>query len=110
MNPLCGQTVTVYRMEQGNVSRQVVRNCYYHQSAGETDTLLGAEGQHIFQLICEPGAYTPKIGDRVYPGIGPKQVDWETFLPCTTSGLGEISYVTPWYLQGKLHHFESGRK
>ena len=102
---LCDQTVTVYRKD----ARMVVRNCFYHQSTTREETLAGAQERQTFLLITKPGSYVPKIGDRVYPGIGPEKVDWETFLPCTVAGLGEIAYVTPWYFGGTLHHFESGR-
>ena len=106
MIPLCDQTVTVYRKDECFV----VENCFYHQSTAREDTLAGVEERRNFLLVTQPGGYVPKIGDRVYPGIGPEKVDWETFLPCTVAGLGEIAYVTPWYLGDQLHHYEAGRK
>ena len=42
--------------------------------------------------------------------IGPEEVVWEEFLPCTTEDLVEVAYVIPWYWDGQLHHVEAGRK
>ena len=110
MIPLCDAAVTVYRKDGIGVTRQVVENCFYHYGDVQEDSLLGEQLIRPFLLVTAPGAYTPRPGDRVYGGIGPEEVVWEEFLPCTTEALGEIAYVTPWYLGGELHHYESGRK
>lgn len=106
MMPLCDQTVTVYRKD----ARLVVENCFYRYTRTQDSSNLGSRQERTFLLVVPAGGYAPEIGDRIYPGIGPVTVEWETFLPCTVEGLGEVTYVTPWYFDGRLHHFEAGRK
>lgn len=106
INPLCTQTVTLYRSAPAGVERRVVTGCFYQWQQEET-----AEGleQTEFLLVL-PAGEKVQIGDRVYDGIGPEQVAWETFLPVNTPGLSQVAYVKPCYFQGKLHHTEAGRK
>jgi len=49
-------------------------------------------------------------GDRVYEGVGPIEVDWDTFIPVLVEGLGEVAYATAYYWQGDFCHTEAGRK
>ncbi len=107
MSPLCSETVTVYRRDG---TRLVVESCFYHHSTVQEDSQLGRQIARPFLLVTPPGDYIPRPGDRVCEGVGPEDVAWEELLPCTRAALGEIAYVTPWYLGGRLHHYESGRK
>lgn len=107
MIPLCRETVTVYRKSLDTVTRQVVRNCCLQLSDAIQDTDLGKHARRSFLLIVPPGAYVPKIGDRVLAGIGPAPGAWDSFLPCTTEGLCEVGVVTACKVAGKLHHYEA---
>ena len=108
--PCCNDTITVYRKENGKVRRFVVRHSLYsHEDYAAFDNL----GKHLSGrclLLLPGGKYIPRLEDRIYPGIGPKNVDWETFIPNNVRGLGELSYVTTIYLSGKIHHYEAGRE
>lgn len=106
INPLCTQTVTLYRSTPAGVERRVVTGCYYQWQQEVTGE--GLE-QTKFLLVLPPEA-SVQIGDRVYDGIGPEQMAWETFLPVNTPGLSQVAYVKPCYFQGRLHHTEAGRK
>lgn len=105
-NPLCTQTVTLYRQAVTGVKRRVITGCFYTWQREET-----AEGleQTRFLLVLPAGEQV-QIGDRVYDGIGPETVVWERFLPVNTPGLSQVAYVQPCYFQGRLHHTEAGRK
>ena len=105
-NPLCTQTVSIYSNTPAGVSRRVVSGCFYHWQRQQTPEGL----EDTTSLMVLPAGETVQIGDRVYDGIGPEQVVWETFLPVNTPGLSQINYVTPYYFQGQLHHVEAGRK
>ena len=106
INPLCTQTVTLYRALPTGVERRVIAGCFYQWQQEVT-----AEGleQTKFLLVLPPDV-SVQIGDRVYDGVGPETVEWETFLPVNTPGLSQAAYVQPCYFQGALHHWEAGRK
>lgn len=106
MIPLCDQTVTVYRKKE----RFVVENCFYRHTQVLEESDLGKRQDGQFLLVVAPGDYVPQVGDKVLPGIGPETENGEQLLPCTAEGLGQIAYVTPWYLGGTLHHYEAGKK
>lgn len=46
----------------------------------------------------------------MYEGVGPIEVDWDTFIPVLVEGLGEVAYATAYYWQGDFCHTEAGRK
>lgn len=105
-NPLQRQTVTLYRRSGDGVLRQVMENCFYSWQ----DCLAEEETGHRFErkcLLVAAGQILP--GDRVMEGVGPEQVDWESFVPVNVPALSEIAYVSPKYLGDKLHHYEAGR-
>ena len=108
--PLCDQTVTVYRKEVGGITRRVLGSCFYHWEQRQVESEEGYRQVTKFLLILPGNSFRLRIGDRVLDGVGPKTVDWETFLPVNVQGLGEVAYVTPWYWEGKLCHTEAGRK
>ena len=85
--PLCEQTVTVYRLEDGQVQRTVVDNCFYRWEDVAEDSF-----SRRFLLVV-PGAFSVKLGDRVLPGEGPETVDWVKFVPAAVEGLGQVGYV-----------------
>ena len=106
----CDQTVTVYRLTETGVARQVLYGCFYRYE----DTLTTTDSGEKFTrkcLIIQPGESQQLFpGDRVMPGIGPETVNWATFLPAAVPGLSQIAYATPWYWEGKHCHTEAGRK
>ena len=103
--PLCDRTVTLYRRKGAAVERRILEGCFYHYE----DSANEMQFQRKFLLI-RPGAEEICPGDRVFDGIGPETVDWETFLPICVPGLGEVAYATPWYWDGRNVHWEAGRK
>lgn len=103
--PLCDRTVTLYRNTEKGAQRYVLYNCYYRY----TDVL--EEGRFLRKfLLVQPGAFPICPGDRVLEGIGPEEIDWETFLPVTVPGLSQVEYAVPNYWLGQLVHWEAGRK
>lgn len=105
ISPLCDQTVTVYHLCDGTVQRQVIAGCFYRWKEQQVqDGTL----QRSFQLILPPG-YDVFVGDRIYDGVGPLEVEWQQFLPINTPGLCQVAYVTAYRLNGHPHHTEAGR-
>lgn len=103
--PLCDRTVTLYRRSGDSVERRVLVGCFYrHEDAAE-------EEQFVRKcLLIHPGAEEIRPGDRVFDGIGPEQVVWAEFLPIHVPGLSQVDYAAPWYLDGRIVHWEAGRK
>ena len=96
--PLCDRTVTLYRSDG---TRQVVENCCYRYR-----DVQGADNFFREFLLIAPVELRP--GDRIFDGIGPEQVDWETFLPVSVPGLSQAEYARYWDFPG-LSHWEAGR-
>ena len=107
---LCNQTVTLYRMENGTVRRQVVENALYRWRLEQVTDELGTRQETKFSLILA-GQHMLQPGDRVYDGTGPAITleQWPGFLPVTVPGLSQVRYVKPCYWQGELCHTEAGR-
>lgn len=103
--PLCDRTVTLYRLADGQVERTVLTGCFYRY-----EDALGEESFRRKCILIRPGGEPLFPGDRVFDGIGPETVDWETFIPLNVPGLSELSYATPWYWEGEYSHWEAGRK
>ena len=103
--PLCDQTVTVYRQEGDCVTRRVIENTFYSYE----DKLEKSRFSRHFLLIL-PGAEDIHPGDRVFDGIGPETVVWNSFLPVTVPGLSQVQYVKPISVGGILCHREAGRR
>ena len=107
--PLCDRTVTLYRRQRGGVERRVLHGCWYQwQDVLEQDR-QGERFDRKFLLI-QPGQTPLAVGDRVFDGIGPEVVDWESFLPVSVPGLSQVAYAAPRYWQGEICHWEAGRK
>lgn len=100
---LCDRTVTVYRQAENKVSRQEYQ-AYLEVEEGSTHP-EGAPVRNFLLVIPGPeGQVRP--GDRVFPGIGPKEVDWEAFLPIHVPGLLEVGRVRHYRL-GEICHTEA---
>lgn len=114
MNPLdyslCNQTVTFYRKTGEQIRREVAGNCHLSCKYREATESYGKSLEKKFQLIIPAGGFAPQCGDRVYAGIGPEEVTWETFLPALIPALYEVSFVSPCYWEGELAHWEAGHR
>ena len=109
--PMCDQTVTVYHRDGDNIVRRVVHGCYYRYEDRLTEDEQGLRFVRKFLLI-QPGENAIYPGDRVIEGEGPL-VDkrrWDAFLPATVPGLSQAAYAAPWHWEGKICHWEAGRK
>ena len=101
---LLNQQVTVYR-EDG--TRFVIPRCQFVLQKGYQVDINGQRLRHRFTLIAKaPVGLRP--GDRVLPGIGPEQVDWQEFIPEKVDGLVTVGYVQPFFWAGKVSHVEAG--
>ena len=114
MNPLdyslCQQTVTVYRKEGEELSRKVAEKCYFSASISTPTEHYGKSKEKKFLLII-PGEEIPlRPGDRIFVGIGPETVDWQTFLPARIPEVFAVSFAKPCYWNGELTHWEAGNR
>jgi hypothetical protein len=109
---LCDSTVTVYRKQGNTICREVVHNCFFLLQEEQTVELHGLQKETLCFLVMPGQTQRVFPGDRVFEGVGPQVCleDWENFLPQTVPGLAQISYVKPWFWDGKLCHVEAGRK
>lgn len=110
--PLCHQTVTLYRIGNGGVTRQVINGCYYEKSRVLEVRDLGLQQETKFLLILPGQLQQVFVGDKVYFGIGPeiKVEQWARFSSATDAKVGEVAYATPYFRNGRLCHTEAGRK
>lgn len=106
---LCDQTVTLYRRRGEEITRQVVENAHYVYEVRQVTDHLGTRQETAFLLVM-PGEVALQPGDRVYDGIGPEIVDWNSFVPVAVPGLSQVAYVRVWRWQGKACHTTAGRK
>ncbi len=100
---LCDQTVTVYS-KSGR--RQVLEGTYFALEEGVGQETGAPERR--FLLIVPGSRIRVFVGDRVLPGIGPMEVDWETFLPVHVPGLVEVGCTRHYRLDGEVTHMEAG--
>ena len=103
--PLCDRTVTLYRKCGDGVKRWVLEGCFYRYE----DQITEERFDRKFVLVY-PGAEEICPGDRVFDGVGPEQVVWAEFLPIRVPGLSEAAYASAGHWQGKIVHWEAGRK
>ena len=107
--PLCDQTVTVYRQDQG-VQRFVVEGCFYRHREALVEIAEGVRREKTCLLVVPGEKFLPRVGDRICAGVGPEQVEWESLLPVYVPTLTELNYVEPQYWMGNICHIEAGRK
>lgn len=110
--PFCDRTVTVYRLDRGQVQRLVVENCYYFWEQKQVTDLYGTRQDTKFLLVMPGACQRVFVGDRIYDGIGPEisAQQWPGFLPCAVPGLGQVSYVRCAWWDGQICHVEAGNK
>ena len=98
---LCDRVVTLYRLRKGQVLRQVTKAFYHYKDVQLEDRFC----REFLLVLPEEIPLLP--GDRVFDGVGPEAVDWETFLPVTVPGLSQIGRVSPYRFREKFHHIEA---
>ena len=102
-HPLCRKTVTLYRKSG---LRLVIDGCFYSFQDCLTEE---EEGQRFDRKCLLITSRQVLPGDRVMEGVGPEDIDWESFIPVNVPTLSEIAYASPKYIGGVLHHYEAGR-
>lgn len=68
---LCQQTVTVYHMEGGAVTRTVYTKAYLERKKTESVGATGSSEENGFLLVVPGGAQACRVGDKVFDGEGP---------------------------------------
>ena len=108
---MCDQTVTVYHKEGDTVARRVAHGCYYRFEDSLSEDVRGLQFRRKFLLI-QPGQAQIFPGDRILEGEGPviDESKWDRFLPSVVPGLSEAAYAAPWHWEGRICHYEAGRK
>lgn len=104
---LCDQTVTIYRKKGEDVTRQILGNCYFSGQHNTPTETYGKSQEKKFRLII-PGDTPILCGDRIYEGIGPAEVEWETFVPAAVPALYEVRFAKPCHFMGEITHWEAG--
>lgn len=114
---LCNQTVTLYRLQEQQVIRKVLAECYLEYKTQQDTGSYGTQMERPFLLIVPCWQQDkPEIpvmpGDRIYAGIGPEVTNqqWRSFVPANVAELMQAEYVQPCYFGGHLCHTEAGRK
>lgn len=102
---LCNQTVTLYGVRGGEILRRVAEGCYLASESGITENTFGKSRLKKFLLII-PGDQDLQPGDRVFEGVGPEGVNWQSFVPAFTEGLYEIGRVKKQLWEGEITHTE----
>ena len=112
MNPLdyslCQQTVTVYQKKGEEISRHVAEKSYFSGSVSTPTEPYGKSKEKKFLLMIPGEEISLQPGDRIFAGIGPADVDWQTFLPVTVSQLYEAGSVRACRWEGRITHWEAG--
>lgn len=113
MNPLsyslCCETVTLYRQQGETVLRQVIPNCHMRAQHSTPAEPYGKSMEKRFLLMI-PEDVPLCCGDRIYRGIGPEAVDWQSFVPATVQELYEVSFAKPCFWEGEFAHWEAGNR
>lgn len=97
---LCDRVVTIYRPRGDKMHRTVTRGFYHYKDVWYPDRF----DREFLLVLWEDIPLAP--GDRIYDGVGPKTVDWDSFLPVNCPGLSQVGVVTPCFHRGSLHHWE----
>lgn len=105
---LCCQTVTLYRLEDGQLVRRQIPGCGLWQQKERKNTPSGEQLQEVSLLIVPWEQEQLLPGDRVYDGIGPQITlqQWPSFVPAAYPGLTRISRVRRCSFFGEFCHWE----
>lgn len=107
---LFSQTVTVYRLQDGQVLRQEIENCHMYMQTFLQPHVHGSRLRKDFTLIIPGNRADLQPGDLVYHGIGPVITGegWQDFVPAAVPHLAQAEYVQPVYFNGQVHHIQAG--
>ena len=109
---LCRDTVTVYRLQEEGVHRQVLEDCLLTWEEQTVKDVYGSRKGTDFLLIHPGKTQAVFPGDRVLAGIGPEitKEEWGAFIPAAVPGLGQVSFVRSYRWDGELQHIEAGSR
>ena len=114
MNPfdysLCQQTVTVYQKRGEEISRKIAEGSCFSATLTTPTESYGKSMEKTFLLIIPGAEISLQPGDRIFTGIGPETVDWQTFLPVLIPEVFEVSFAKPCYWEGSITHWEAGNR
>ena len=113
MNPLdyslCDQIVTVYHKSGETVTRKVIPNAHLSKKVSTPNEGYGKSKEKTFLLII-PEDFPIFPGDRIYAGIGPETVDWQSFVLALVSEVYEAAFAKPCCWMGEVTHWEAGNR
>jgi len=98
---LCDRVVTLYRPREDGIHRQETAAFYHYKDVWEQDRF-----RREFLLVL-PEDIPLQPGDRIFDGIGPETVVWESFLPVAVPGLSQIRTAEAYCHKGSFHHWEA---
>lgn len=109
---VCRDTVTVYRLQEDKVLRQVVESCFITWEEKFVTDATGTRMGRNFLLILPGDRNEVCLGDRVFDGIGPEITaqQWSAFIPACVPGLGQVNFVKPCRWEGEICHIEAGNR
>lgn len=115
---LCRQTVTVYRLEERSVTRQVFPRAFFEHrrsrslnySQNQSLSRVGPREAGSFLLVIPGQTQTVFPGDKVLLGEGPELSagEWAAFIPSRIPGLAVVTWAEPKYWNGRTVHTEAG--
>ena len=111
---LCKQTVTVYHMEGGEVTRTVHERAFLDRKKVENVERTGSSESNGFLLVIPGPTVACEVGDKVMEGEGPMvpasdvAAWWRSFIPAKVGGLVVVKQVDPKRWGGSLVHTEAG--
>lgn len=108
---LCNQTVTVYRVQNGQYLRMVYEKAFLDFKKTISVDKSGSREANSFLLVIPGDTQTVFPKDKVYDGIGPEIADskaWAAFIPTMVSGLVTVEWADPKKWNGKIVHTEAG--
>lgn len=110
MYPLCRQTVTVYRLVEDEVYRQVFPRAFLDCRESRDLNKKGSQLTHSFLLVIPGSSQQVFVGDKVFDGIGPEitRQEWGRFVPANVPELVMVSHAGVKRFQGKIVHTEAG--
>ena len=108
---MCNQTVTVYHMDGGAVTRTVHERAFLDFRKNQTVDKTGSREANSFLLVIPGNFQAVFVGDKVLLGHGPEILTreaWAAMIPATTPNLMVVKHVDPKFWNGQLVHTEAG--
>lgn len=109
---LCNDTLTVYHMEGGHVSRNVYTQAYFENERAEDADKLGSERKNTALAVIPGSERACEVGDRILLGEGPDVPDdamawWRAFIPPRVANLFVVKRVSAERFGGGVCHTEA---